>query len=112
MNIYAIRDRLIDYYMQPFMGPSDKEVLAAVAVSVNNPDSKEPIHHAPHHFEIWRLGKIDQETGEVVRDRELLADAASLVRGSDGENAESPTSEIHPPLGGSQRPSRRTSGNT
>lgn len=111
MNIYAIRDRLIDYFMQPFIGPDDKMVLAAIAVSVNTPDSKEPIHHAPHHFEIWRLGKIDQETGEVIRDRELLGDASSLVRGSDGEGTATGGSEIHPATGGSQRPPRGTSGN-
>lgn len=111
MNIYAIRDKLIDYFMQPFMGPSDKEVLAAVAISVNNPDSKEPIHHAPHHFEIWRLGKIDQETGEVIRDGEFIADAASLVRGSHGEGTAAGSDEVHPATGGSQRPPQRAPGN-
>lgn len=80
MKIYAIRDRLIDYFMQPFFGPSDKQVLAAIAQTVNDQEGKSAINQTPQHFEVWRLGEIDEQTGQVEGDREYLADAASLIR--------------------------------
>jgi len=78
MNIYAIRDRLIDYYLQPFAGPDEKNVLAAIAAQVNG-DIDSAINTAPHHFEVWELGKVDQE-GHITPTRKLICDCASLVR--------------------------------
>lgn len=80
MNLYAIRDRLLDYYMQPFVGPTDKQVLASIANIVNSETSENAITKAPHHFEIWRLAKITEATGWVERQLSLLADCSSLVR--------------------------------
>jgi len=79
MKIYAVRDRLLDYYGDPFMGPTDNSVLAAMASNINNPESKRDFAQAPHHFEIWRLGEIN-ENGDVTKDKELLCDCASLIR--------------------------------
>lgn len=79
MKIYAIRDRLIDYYMQPFVGPDDKPVLASVAKLVNTGDPQSDIAQAPHHFEVWKLGEVTED-GHLVPDRELVADCSSLVR--------------------------------
>ena len=78
MNIYAIRDRLIDYYLQPFAGPDEKNVLAAIAAQVNG-DIDSAINTAPHHFEVWELGKVDQE-GHITPTRKLICDCSSLVR--------------------------------
>lgn len=80
MNIYAIKDRLIDYYMPPFLAPSDKEALAAIANVVNDFERSHAITKTPRHFEIWRLAYIE-ETGEVKGPKELLADCSSLIRG-------------------------------
>lgn len=79
MNIYAVRDRLIDYYMQPFVGPSDKEVMSALARTVNNTGDTNGITQAPHHFELWELGKVDDE-GNITPTRKLVCDCASLIR--------------------------------
>lgn len=78
MKIYAIRDRLLDYYQQPFIAQDDKPVLGAVSHQLatgNNLDWQ----NAPHHFEIWRLGKVTEE-GHLEQDRELLATLDSLIR--------------------------------
>lgn len=80
MNIYAIRDRLIDYYMQPFVGPDDKNVLAAVARTINQGEMTSDIAQAPHHFEVWRLGRVTED-GHIDVSKEFLADCSSLVRG-------------------------------
>lgn len=79
MKIYALRDRLIDYYMQPFVGPDDKNVLASVARLVNNGEVTSDITQAPHQFEVWSLGHVTDD-GHLVPERNYLADCASLVR--------------------------------
>jgi len=79
MKIYAIRDRLIDYFMQPFLGPDDKNVLASVARLVNQGEITSDIAQAPHHFEVWALGEV-QEDGTLISHRELLSDCSSLIR--------------------------------
>lgn len=79
MKIYAVRDRLLDYYMQPFVGPDDKEVMSALARTVNNEADTNGIAQAPHHFELWELGIIEEE-GNLTPTRKLVCDCASLIR--------------------------------
>lgn len=79
MKIYAIRDRLIDYFMQPFVGPDDKSVLASVARLVNQGEVTSDIAQAPHQFEVWTLGII-QEDGTITPERGYLGDCSSLIR--------------------------------
>lgn len=79
MKIYAIRDRLIDYFMQPFFGPDDKNVLASVARLVNQGEVTSDIAQAPHHFEVWTLGYITEE-GSIVAEKQFLTDCTSLIR--------------------------------
>lgn len=80
MKLYAIRDRLLDYYLRPFAAEGDKQVLASLAETINNVENRAPIAQTPSHFELWRLAEIDENTGQVQGDREFLADCASLVR--------------------------------
>lgn len=79
MNIYAIRDRLIDYYMRAFSAPDDKDVLASIAATINEGDPNSALAKSPHHFEIWRLGKVTED-GDLRPGKELIADCSSLVR--------------------------------
>lgn len=79
MRIFAVRDRLIDYYMQPFAAPGVKDVLAALANQVNTENQGNAIYQAPHHFEVWQLG-IVTEDGHITPEREFIADLSSLVR--------------------------------
>lgn len=79
MKIYAIRDRLIDYFMQPFVGPDNKSVLASVAKLVNQEGTSD-IAQAPHHFEVWELGEVNAEDGHITPKLDFIADCSSLVR--------------------------------
>jgi len=98
LNIYAVKDRLIDYFLQPFAGPDDKAVLAAMARQVNTENSTSDIAQAPHHFEVWRLGRVNDE-GHIDAKKEFLADCSSLIRpgirtnaaGERGDGAPAPT---------------------
>lgn len=80
LKLYAIRDRLIGYFMQPFPGPSDHQVKAAVANNLNNGEANHAINVAPHQFELWRLAGFNEETGKVTGEPEYLCDLSSLVR--------------------------------
>lgn len=81
--LYSIRDRLLDYFMQPWPADDDKHAMFSVAATINNPESKDGIALAPHHFEVWRLLTLDEE-GKVDTDescgRVLVCDCGSLVR--------------------------------
>jgi len=79
VKIYAVRDRLIDYFLTPFAALSDKSVLASISQVINNPETMDAIAQAPHHFEIWILGEV-QENGQLTGAPNLLCDCASLVR--------------------------------
>jgi len=79
MHLYAIRDRLIDYYLQPFCGQNDKAITAALAETING-ERSHAIQQAPHHFELYKLADIDEETGAVTPNKVFVADCASLVR--------------------------------
>lgn len=111
MNIYAIRDRLIDYFQTPFVAPGDKEVLAMIANTINNPTETNAIAQAPHQFEIWRLGEI-AEYGHLVPNREYLADCNAYLRADPGrepaerraDEAQNPKTPSSNPAGGAGRP--------
>ncbi len=101
MKIYAIRDRLIGYYMAPFAGPdTHADVLAAVAQQVNGV-TEDAICQAPHHFEIWTLGEV-HEDGHINPKKEFIADCSSLIRTGLRRGiarADGPTSRESPTLG-------------
>lgn len=82
MKIYAIRDRLIDYYMTPFCADSDGQVLTSLANKINDARSLDAITQTPHHFELWSLGEVTENDGIIIPKREFLADCSSLVRSS------------------------------
>lgn len=79
MKIYAVRDRMIDYFLMPFAAPSDNEVMASLSNEINRPDNINAIAQAPHHFELYQLGEID-ENGTIFPKKELVCDCSNLVR--------------------------------
>lgn len=119
LKIYAVRDRLIDYYMQPFVAPNDKEVMAALAKTVNDQGDQNAVAQAPHHFELWELGTIDEE-GNLTPTRKLICDGSSLIRpgvrernarwsqedGATAEISRGKTPSTYPDAGAAQRPSQ------
>lgn len=109
MKIYAIKDRLLEYFQQPFVGQSDKQVMAALSTAINNQEQVSAISQAPHHFELYELGEVDEDTGHIKAHLSLLADCASLVRRGvrraaeaepgTGANGTPPDSRTRPPGG-------------
>lgn len=79
MRIFAIRDRLLDYFMTPFAAPESKAVMASLSNMINNPETADAIAQAPHHYEIWQLGVVNED-GHITAEQTLICDCASLVR--------------------------------
>lgn len=79
LYIYAIRDRLLNYFQQPFIGAHDKQIQAALADVINNQETAHAIAQAPHHFEVWKLGRVSEDGG-IFEDRALICTADSLIR--------------------------------
>lgn len=107
MKLYAIRDRLLDYYMKPFVGESDPQVLAAMANLING-EAEHVFKQAAQHFEVWRLAEIDEKTGQVGGDREFLIDCPSLIRPSIRQGADRGAEAIPRPNGGRGGPPAET----
>lgn len=83
MKIYALKDRFLNYYLAPFIGESQQQVIAAVAMLITTGGEQHAISQAPHHFEIWELADFDEQTGELnTSTRNLVIDCSSIVRGS------------------------------
>lgn len=83
MNLYCIRDRMLNYFQDPFTGPSDNMVMASVASAINNPEATSAIAQAPHHFEIWRIAEIDDQAN-IHSQREFICDCSALLRAERG----------------------------
>lgn len=96
-KIYAVKDRLLDYFQQPFIATNDNQVKAALADLVNNLESGHAISQAPQHFELYRLGEVT-EGGHVISTFEFLADCASLVRTGIRNRATPGDGEVPQPL--------------
>lgn len=81
MKMYAVRDRLLDYYMTPFFAEGDKPVMHTLSKIING-ESEHAFSQAPQHFELWALAEIDDTTGEITDAKKLLCECNSLVRHS------------------------------
>lgn len=86
MNIYTVRDRMIDYYVLPaFFADNDQQAMAMISMTVNG-DSKDALAQTPHHFELWRLGRIENQTGNITQNKEFIAECAGFIRSRVREN--------------------------
>lgn len=71
---------MVDWFIQPpFFANSDQQAAASLAETVNG-ESKHAIVQAPHHFELHRLGEIDETTGRITESKEFLGDCSSYIR--------------------------------
>lgn len=100
LKLYALRDRLLDYYKQPFLGPGDKTVMASLANMINNEGDTDFVQ-APHHFELWALAEV-HEDGNVIPNKDFICDCAGLVR-TNLRNSRKPGDDP-----GKETPPRRT----
>jgi len=94
MKLYAIRDRMLDYFQNPVAVTRQEDFLAAVARNVNGETNE--LAQAPDHYEVWEIAEIDDQ-GRITPKREFIANCSRFIRsgvwnrrkpGSDGIQGE------------------------
>lgn len=81
MKIYAIRDRMLDYFQPPVCVHRGEDLLAAIAKGINGEgEAKNELAQAPDHYELWRIGEVDDQ-GHIHPEREFIVNCAQLIRG-------------------------------
>lgn len=78
LNIYSIRDEQ-GTFGNPFGMPNDGQAVRDFASAVNNARDSSPLAYAPSDFVLYRIGKINLETGKVIPEDAPIY----LKRGSD-----------------------------
>lgn len=64
--IYAIKDRAINGFNEPFVQPSEQHMLRLMRDEVNSDPSKSSIAKHPDDYDIYQLGEYDQESGNIT----------------------------------------------
>lgn len=81
---------MLAYFRTPFLAPNDHEVQAAISIQLIRGDQLD-WKAAPHQFELWTLGGVDQEEGIIETEQTLICTLDSLIRTSVREDgAEQP----------------------
>lgn len=79
LTIYALKDKLLEHFMQPFMSPGEKEAMSALSTLINDEESKHAATQSPRDFALYQLGHVTEE-GQVYGDFRIVCEAAGLVR--------------------------------
>lgn len=103
---------MLEYYMPPFVGETDRQVMASLAQTVNNPGNMNAIAQTPHHFELHQLADVDEDTGKITPKHEYICDCSTLVRPSVRGAGATGGAESKTPIGRSSSPSAGLSANT
>ncbi len=78
-KLYAVRDKLADTYIQPFVNHNDETAKRDFAKNINNPGT--PIYSSPEDYSLHYIGEFNNTTGELISDQQLplkIAEATQL----------------------------------
>lgn len=76
MKIYGLKDKAVGF-IQIFCGNNDYHAKRNVMDTLNK-DQKCVFATYPSDFELYRLAKLDEDTGEIVADKAYLGNLAEL----------------------------------
>lgn len=78
--IYAIRDRMLDYFQPPVCVHRVQDLMAAIAKGINGEgEAKNELAQAPDHYELWKIGEVDDQ-GHIRAEREFVSNCSQLIR--------------------------------
>lgn len=97
MRLYALRDRLLNYYLQPFVAPNDNAVKASLAMTIAQGGDNNAISQAPHHFELWVVAEIDEQDLRLAPIHQLLCDCHALIRPKQAATPTETAAELRSP---------------
>jgi len=76
-GIYAIMDRQMNAFMAPAAIPTDGMAIRQFIDKING---QNPMSQHPDDYSLWRLGYFDDQTGEMINEKEKLGEAANFVK--------------------------------
>lgn len=81
MNIYGVKDVAVNAFHMPMFFQSDKACVRALGDAVNTPKEDNIYYKHPEHFDLYKIGVFDEETGVIAGHApEFIVGCDSLVR--------------------------------
>ena len=77
MKLFAIRDRMLDYFQAPVAVTREQDFFQAVSRNVNGEGNE--LAQAPDHYEIWQVAEIDDQ-GHITAKREFIGNCSRYIR--------------------------------
>lgn len=81
-NIYAVRDTCVGSFLLPMFFQNDAAAVRALGDATNKPKEDNQFYQHPEHYQLYRLGAIDDENASIdlLPAPLFVVDCQSLVR--------------------------------
>lgn len=82
-QVFAVRDRALDAFMQPFFVQSTGVAVRSFSDEVNRPES--PMNAHPDDYDLYCIGDYDESTGKInpLSDVRMISRAKDVIRPRD-----------------------------
>lgn len=77
-TVLAVQDKAAEVFAAPFTVTGVGAGLRSFIDEVNRPGENNPMYSHPEHFVLWKLGTYDDNNGNLVSDRSILAHAMDV----------------------------------
>ncbi len=79
IKIYAVKDKKIGF-TEIMEGVNDAIICRQIGIVVNDTDKKNLMAKFPGDFEVWKIGEINRETGEIKADKHKIANCEEWIK--------------------------------
>lgn len=82
-QVFAVRDRALDAFMQPFFVQSPGVAVRSFSDEVNRPES--PMCNHPDDYDLYHIAEYDESTGKIIplEDVRMVSRAKDVIRPRD-----------------------------
>lgn len=81
MNFYSVFDRKANIYNTPFHCPTDVHAMRTFSMQVNDANTANMLNFAPEDFQLYRVGRFDDHTGNLISETpQMLVEASKLIK--------------------------------
>lgn len=79
--VFSVRDTCVGSFLLPMFFQNNAGAVRALGDAVNRPDKDNNFHQHPEHYQLYRVGDFDDESGSITpMVPEFIVDCQSLVR--------------------------------
>lgn len=80
-GVYAVRDTCVGAFLLPMVFQNNAGAVRALGDAVNRPEKDNQFYQHPEHYQLYRVGDYDDETGMLESAvPEFVVDCQSLVK--------------------------------